>query len=325
MSSARLSIGGTMLALRMQAESRAAPAPAPAPAARRTKATTATTAGTGAPGASARPLPAYVIHALARFRLLHDIPLAYLLPDMRLLPLESVRFFTLDPQWLDALAEGALLAAGGGSRERERALKAAATAGAAAEGAISLVRDVSRGRLVVDAALIDASTANGATPVISGMLLHSALVTGWTALKMCAWRSAAHTDVPLGVDAGELARDHPELVVPLLRIEQISPSMLMVLFDGVPRLVWIEEPHHAVQFGLEQSGAGYRVDLRNPDGRPTGSNVAVPMRTGPAAGVVDVAALARALDQALPLGTPRGSAALALQLLQAPSRQRFHN
>jgi hypothetical protein len=322
MSSAPASIGATMLALRMQAENEAPPQPAPAPAGRRSR---ATVAGTAESAPSVRPLPAYVVHALARFRLLHDIPLAYLVPDMRLLPLESVRFFTLDAQWLDALAEGALLAAGGGSRERQRALNAAATASAAADGAIGLVRDVSRGRLVVDAAAVGESAAKAAAPMVSGMLLHSALVTGWTALKLCAWHSAAVADVPLGVDAGELARTRPELVVPLLRIERVSPSLLLVLFDGVPRLVWIEEPHHAVQFGLEQAGARYRLDLRDVEGRPTGGTVTVPMRSGAAAGVVDVAALALAVDQALPLGTPRGSAALALQLLQAPSRQRFHN
>jgi len=39
--------------------------------------------------------------------------------------------------------------------------------------------------------------------------------------------------------------------------------------------------------------------------------------------VVDVAALAAALDAAGPLGHPRGSAALALSLLAPPARQRF--
>jgi hypothetical protein len=320
MSPTRPSIGATMLALRMQAA--AQPTAKPTPAARRAR---ATVAAADASGAAARPLPAYVTHALARLRLLHDIPLAYLVPDMRLLPLESVRFFTLDPQWLDALAEGALLAAGSGSRERQRALKVAAAASAAAEGAIGLVREVNRGRLVVDAGVIGEAAASNAAPVVSGMLLHSALVSGWTGLKLCAWRSAAAADVPPGVDAGELARTRPELVVPLLRIEPVSPSVLMVLFEGAPRLVWIEEPHHAVQFGLEQAGAGYRLDLRDPQGLSTGRSVAVPMRSGPAAGVLDVAALATAVDQALPLGKPRGAAALALQCLQAPSRQRFHN
>jgi hypothetical protein len=194
----------------------------------------------------------------------------------------------------------------------------------AAHNAMGLVRQVGLGRLVVDATMLGRSTAAGPA-VVSGMLLHSALVSGWPGLKLCAWRSDSAADVPPGVDAGELAQVRPELVVPLLRLERLSPSMLLVLFEGVPRLVWLEEPHHAVQFGLDEAGTGHRVALRDQQGLDVGKTVAVPMRTGPARGVVDVAALAAAVDQALPLGKPRGSAALALQLLQAPSRQRFHN
>lgn len=312
MSAPRPSIGATMLALRMRAE---AP-PAPAAGARRARA--------AGDGIAAKPLPAYVTHALARYRLLHDIPFAYLVPDMRLLPLESVRFFTLDPEWLDALAEGALQAGGSGSRERQRAAAVAPSAMRAAQGATNLVRQVGLGRLVVDAAVLGTTPSDGPA-VVSGMLLHSALVSGWPGLKLCAWRSAAAADVPPGVDAGELAASRPELVVPLLRLERVSPAVLLVLFDGVPRLVWLEEPHHAVQFGLDEAGTGHRIALRDQQGIDAGRSVAVPMRAGPAQGVVDVAGLAAAVDAALPLGTPRGSAALALQLLQAPSRQRFHD
>lgn len=312
MSASRLSIGATMLALRLRAEG----AVQPHAAARHSRAADDT--------AATRPLPAYVTHALARYRLLHDVPFAYLVPDMRLLPPESVRFFTLDPEWLDALAEGALQAGGSGSRERRRAASAAPAAMVAAQNATGLVRQVGLGRLVVDAALLGGATAEGSA-VVSGMLLNSALVSGWSGMKLCAWRSAAEADVPLGVDAGELAQARPELVVPLLRLERLSPSVLLVLFDGVPRLVWLEEPHHAVQFGLEAVGTGYQVALRDQQGRNVGKTVAVPMRSGVAQGVVDVAGLAAAVDQAQPLGRPRGSAALALQVLQAPSRQRFRN
>jgi hypothetical protein len=194
----------------------------------------------------------------------------------------------------------------------------------AAQNATRLVRQVGIGRLVVDATLLDNSAAEGPA-VVSGMLLNSALVSGWSGLKLCAWRSAAPADVPLGIDAGELAQARPELVVPLLRLERLAPSVLLVLFDGMPRLVWLEEPHQGVQFGLEEAGSGYQVALRDQQGHNVGKTVTVPMRSGVTQGVVDVAGLAAAVDQAQPLVRPRGSAALALQLLQAPSRQRFHN
>jgi hypothetical protein len=120
--------------------------------------------------------------------------------------------------------------------------------------------------------------------------------------------------------------------------------VLLALFAGAPELVWLEEPHHGVQFGvdpaLDRPGpagpvpgtplpAGrtalkrYNVPVRDESGNPTGRVVAVPMRAGAAAGVLDVAALAAALDEARPLAHPRGSAALGLALLQPPARQRF--
>jgi hypothetical protein len=78
-----------------------------------------------------------------------------------------------------------------------------------------------------------------------------------------------------------------------------------------------------VQFGVDTANGGFEIPLRDEQGKQVGSQtVAVPMRSA-SLGVVDVAGLAAALDQARPLPQARRSAALALALLQAPSRQRF--
>ena len=39
-----------------------------------------------------------------------------------------------------------------------------------------------------------------------------------------------------------------------LRLERLSPSVLVALLPGNPELVWCEEPHHGVQFGVEATG-----------------------------------------------------------------------
>ena len=52
--------------------------------------------------------PEVVIDWLARLRLLHNVPFAYLVPHEALLPLESIRFFYLDRNWTDAAVDGAL-------------------------------------------------------------------------------------------------------------------------------------------------------------------------------------------------------------------------
>jgi hypothetical protein len=277
---------------------------------------------------TAAPLPDYVGHALARWHLLNDVPFRYLVPDARLLPLESIRFFTIDAAWLDALAAGALAMGGAGSRDGARARTMLPAARVAADTHRLFVRDVARGRLTLGGiASVVGTSPEDATPepIVSGFLLRSQLVSGWPGMQLRAWTSDALADVPLGTDPSALAAAHPELVVPILRLERLAPSVMIALFDGLPRLVWIEEPHHGVQYGVEDGSGGATVPVRNESGQDLGIAVAVPMRTGAGSvsGVVNVAALAHAIDQARPLGQPRGSAALALTLMQAPSRQRF--
>jgi len=46
------------------------------------------------------PFPPVVISFLGRLCLLHGVPLSYLLPDEKLLPPESLKFFFIDPQWI---------------------------------------------------------------------------------------------------------------------------------------------------------------------------------------------------------------------------------
>jgi hypothetical protein len=277
---------------------------------------------------TATPLPDYVGHALARWRLLNDVPFRYLVPDARLLPSESIRFFMIDAAWLDALAAGALAMGGAGSRDGARARVILPAARVAADSHRRFVRDVARGRLTLAgvANVVGTSPEDAAPePVVSGFLLRSQLVSGWPGVQLRAWTSDALADVPLTADPTVVATAHPELVVPILRMERLAPSVIIALFDGLPRLVWIEEPHHGVQYGVENGSGGATVALRNESGEDLGTPVAVPMRTGAGSvpGVVNVAALAHAIDQARPLAQPRGSAALALTLIQAPSRQRF--
>jgi hypothetical protein len=299
------------------------------------------------------PLPDYVAHVLARWDLLHDVPFRYLVPDARLLPPESIRFFRLDRGWLDRLRSGAL-AVGGGDGSRERAMTATLlprTDSPVAEH-LPLVREVQRGRISIpvaaelaaelaaeeraEAAARAESAARAADPdtaglagvasaavaPVTGFLLRSALVSGWPAMQIRAWTSDLPADVPPGVDPDELAAERPELVVPLLRLQRLSPAVLLAVFHGTPRLVWLQEPPQSVQFGLEPGGTGWRVPVRSANGQEV-TTVAVPMRSGPVAGVVNVAALAQALDAAVPQSAPNRGAGIALSLLQAPSRQRF--
>ena len=55
--------------------------------------------------------------------------------------------------------------------------------------------------------------------------------------------------------------------VRILRMERLAPAVLLVLFDGVPAVVHIEEPRSGIQFGirLEEHGptASAVLPIRN--------------------------------------------------------------
>ena len=48
-----------------------------------------------------------VVSWLTRLHLLYAVPFAYLVPDIRMLPAESIRFFQVDNGWVEALLDGA--------------------------------------------------------------------------------------------------------------------------------------------------------------------------------------------------------------------------
>ena len=93
-----------------------------------------------------------------------------------------------------------------------------------------------------------------------------------------------HGNVPAGIDPSQI---NPKLMLPLLRLERLSPSVLIALFRGVPTLVWCEEPHHGVQFGVEQDKSGRLIiPVRDAAGHLVVSadisttQIPLPMRTG---------------------------------------------
>lgn len=287
--------------------------------------------------ASGPPLPTYVADFLVRLRLGERVPFHYLVPDPAMLPDESIRFFTIDDDWLDALLEGAMAIGSSGTRDVEHSSAAMPAIKTAVRGAVPLAAAVRRRHVAAQAmsdhvrgavALAADFPDPGGTPPVTGFLLRSSLVSMWPGFSVRAFTT---TDIPEAVDPTTL---DPGLFVPLLRVELLSPSVLLVLFAGTPALVWLEEPHHGIQLGIEEDGelfvvgtTGAQVFETDEHGEDLAKKISVPMRGGPVPGVVDVAGLRAALDTAhqadnrvAPQG---GSAALALQLMNPPRRQRF--
>jgi hypothetical protein len=139
---------------------------------------------------------------------------------------------------------------------------------------------------------------DGPAEVLTGFLLRSRAVSGWPGLHVRATRDGTRLQ--------------------LLRMERLAPAVLLVLFDGVPDSVVIEEPRSGVQFGVKPSGTSgsFTVAPRpSPTAPSPGGPVRVPFRAN-APGVIHVIELAHRLQAT-------GSGELAIQLLQFPYQQGF--
>lgn len=244
---------------------------------------------------------------LGRLCLLEGVPFPHLVPDPAVLPPESLRFFYLDLDWIEAALDGALSVGTATGRDRmvsaalyadvrDAALRAAAAvrAGAPGEGGAS-------------------SGAPALPPRSAGLLLRSALVSGWP-----------------GLSVQGLAGGQP---LPVLRMEPLSGSVLLCLWAGVPDRVELAEPQQGLRFGLGDDG---RVRLRSVAGQVGGQRdgsvdvLRTPgmLRAGrtlnlrPAAGPGLLAALAAGLELPGPAAEPARPtpAELAIQMLHAPAR-----
>ena len=207
---------------------------------------------------------------LGGLRLLAGVPFGDLVADAELLPAESIRFFYVDRGWTDALTEGALSIGTVTTADRSALTALYGTVRAEVDEAERLVRLPG----------VDPGSAVPAGPAgtISGFLLRSRMVSGWPALHV---RGYAVDNLALPEPIADADVDESDATalqrLGLLRMERLAPAVLLVLFDGVPAVVHIEEPRAGIQFGVDAEGdggsAGALVTLRDPaTARPTGTS-----------------------------------------------------
>ncbi|WP_433042562.1 hypothetical protein [Dactylosporangium sp. CS-033363] len=267
---------------------------------------------------------------LAELALLHRVPFHHLIPDERMLPVESLRFFYLDSGWIAALIDGALSIGVEGSRDLElhQAISRPLVELVAAK--VGAVRAADRGRpdlrvptggaapagmgASAAAAASAAAGAAGSPQRRAGLLLRSAVIAGWPGLAV------------EGRAGGE--------PVPLLRLDRLADTILLALFDGVPDTVTLTEPWHGLHFAFDADDG---VVLRRPDGTELGTRFPAPGQPGlrtaftraADASVVRVQDLAEAvhgrLREAMPgTAVPMGSALFATEMLAAAHRLTLH-
>lgn len=275
-------------------------------------------------------MPPYMESFLAHLRLLVGVPFDYLVPDARLLPDETIRFFYLDRSWTDRLVDGAVSVGKIGTREQAHHHAHHPYVRQQLDSTEQYVRDLQRVR--TDFGFIRGQPPKSGAGVITGFLLRSGAVSGWPHMDVRAYTKILDRDFDPHVEWKHQ--------LPTLRLERLSPAVLLALFAGVPKMVICEEPHHGIQFAVHGSGGAFSIFRRNDTGHalsgtgnPATDDIPVPVRKANPR-VLGIAALRRALiqrrtNQPLIVASdnqivnPTGAANLAIALLSRPWRQRF--
>ncbi|MGB3511268.1 MAG: hypothetical protein WBA93_18935 [Microcoleaceae cyanobacterium] len=147
--------------------------------------------------------------------LLQGIPFNYLVPDERLLPPESIRFFCLDSVWVDCLQDGAF----------------------------SIGR-VTSGDLLDDDKITEINEfLRQQNKTITGIIMRSQVVSGWPGLLVDGYDTAVEDLDSIDPTEGNL--------LPLLRMETLAKDVLICLFEGEVKTVDIHLKPESMHFGLD--------------------------------------------------------------------------
>lgn len=168
---------------------------------------------------------------VSRLQHLIGVPFKYLVPNNAMLPPESIRFFFVDQNWVDALVDGAMSLGRIGSVDTAHDQALAAVTAERAE-AIAL----NRRRVQLQRAAVEPGTP----PVYGGFLLRSAVVSGWPGLEVQAFKSAEGSGVTTKCSGDQ---------VDLVRMERLAGDVLLCLFAEPFGCVNIHEPKEGINFG----------------------------------------------------------------------------
>jgi hypothetical protein len=171
---------------------------------------------------------------LARAVLLYGVPFNNLIADERMLPLESIRFFYVDNNWIDALLDGALSV---GTQSSRDGLFNQLMRDAIHRAVDTTVHQV-RGEMLKQSG---ASAPASELGTLAGFVLRSAVVSGWPGLEVRAYEG----------------KDQKQPMMPL-RLDRVGPDVMIGIYSKVPQRVEFDEPSEGLVFGTEDAG----IDLR---------------------------------------------------------------
>lgn len=216
--------------------------------------------------------------------LLNGLPALNLIPDPNMLPVESMRFFFLDRNWVDMLLDGAF----------------------------SIGR-VNKFQYEFDAEIMESMVLNP-NPEVTGFLLRSEVVRGWPDLLVDGYNIIQNNQNPIP-DENRLE---------LLRMDRISDSILLCMFEGNIKTVDIHLKAEAVHFGVDPDyTTEFTKELRDQNGLLNGSNITENFKNEDLR-IIDIDQLARDIETNVPFPSFT-SAQFGMEMIEGAQMVRFIN
>jgi hypothetical protein len=201
---------------------------------------------------AAAGLPPDLVKWLAKLKLLYGVPFNYLVPDNALLPPETIRFFSIDPDWMAALIDGALSIGRhyGGEDTPPVSIHSDLLHHQMLHAHPNKVLGNIRRRQV---GLRDAPAAQvQAAPGMSGFILNSTAVKSWKSIDVAGYpKGTSPYDYEQGrIDASAVKS------LDILRLVRLSPSVMLGIFNGALYELVLHQPPEAIHFGFPTIDVG---------------------------------------------------------------------
>jgi hypothetical protein len=224
--------------------------------------------------------------------LLKGIPFNYLVPDEQMLPVESIRFFWVDPLWIECLLDGAF----------------------------SIGR-VTTSEHTNDSNHKENNTSPAVNPheIVTGCLLRSDVVAGWPGLLVDGYSKVVNNEEPIP--------DEDKLE--LLRMDRLSANVLICLFQGEVKTVDIHQKPETLHFGLDSDNEGEKFfkKLKTLEGKLTDNNKVnnIPWKyqEKPEKRVININELANLIKAQVDNSSTFTSAQFALEMIEGVEKVRF--
>ncbi|WPQ61431.1 hypothetical protein SIO70_24020 [Chitinophaga sancti] len=259
-------------------------------------------------------LPDNLTNWLAQLTLLYGVPVEYMVADNRMLPLESMRFFYIDRNWLDRLVDGALSV--GVLSSREQVFNE------------TFYEDI-YAQIDVRQMQLRANLRNETPPAVTaagggmtGVIFRSAVVSGWPGLEIEAYKD--------------------KVLLRILRMDRLSDNTMLCIWEDLPDTVNFIEPSEGLHFGviMDPGADTFKVYLRGlgyPTTNPYPAGEQIFNGPDPVAasggfrsgvkGVIDIAGLKNNITKAMPAGAlPDGKlspGAMAIQMVRGAGKQPY--